>query len=258
MTATHPEQVALGLRDENGALRIGLVSAFPPGKNSLNEFGWHVVNALAEKDDVAEVILFADETDSGAPTPITGVTPVVCWSFNKVTNLAVALIGRAVFFLSWSAVTALFPAVEQRDEAGEASGGLLLGGLAVVGSLCTFMVIMATVVGDKVFTSALGDAYAGVGHLLVTYAIATSLFTLANLIVSHHPLTGRVLEAGILLAGGVLQTALLLMWNSTPEVVVQDQLIAMGILLAAVSATTVLVKHEPQSQPTQHVERVES
>jgi O-antigen/teichoic acid export membrane protein len=171
---------------------------------------------------------------------------------------AVALIGRAVFFLSWSAVTALFPAVAQRDEAGEASGGLLLGGLAVVGGLCSFMVLMAWIVGDRVFTFALGDAYAGVGHLLVQYAIATSLFTMANLIVSHHLSTGRVLEAWILLAGGVLQTTLLLIWNSTPEVVVVDQLIAMAILLVAVAASTVLVKHTPSSHSAPTLERVEA
>jgi hypothetical protein len=87
MATTDATTVELGLPGDLGPLRIGFVSAFPPGKNSLNEFGWHVVNALAEKDDIAEVVLFADATESGPPTPIEGVTSRVSWTFNKVTNV---------------------------------------------------------------------------------------------------------------------------------------------------------------------------
>ena len=63
------------------SLRIGFVSAFPPGRNSLNEFGFHMVSKLADKSVVAEVLLYADDTDAGRPQVIDGVTPVVCWKF---------------------------------------------------------------------------------------------------------------------------------------------------------------------------------
>ena len=33
-------------------LRIGVVTAFPPGRNSLNEFGFHLVKHLAQQDEV--------------------------------------------------------------------------------------------------------------------------------------------------------------------------------------------------------------
>ncbi len=68
-------------------LRIGVVSAFPPGRNSLNEFGLHLVKHLSRSDEVSEVVLYADETDAGAPTPMPGVTAIPCWRFNSVTNL---------------------------------------------------------------------------------------------------------------------------------------------------------------------------
>ena len=67
--------------------RIGVVSAFPPGKNSLNEFGWHMVTNLAPKDEVASVVLYADETADGAPTPVEGVDTEVCWEFNDIRNV---------------------------------------------------------------------------------------------------------------------------------------------------------------------------
>lgn len=40
--------------------RIALVSAFPPGKQSLNEYGLHLAKGLATRPDVAEVIVIAD------------------------------------------------------------------------------------------------------------------------------------------------------------------------------------------------------
>jgi glycosyltransferase involved in cell wall biosynthesis len=40
--------------------RVALVSAFPPGTLSLNEYGLHFARYLAEHPDVAEVIVFAD------------------------------------------------------------------------------------------------------------------------------------------------------------------------------------------------------
>ena len=65
---------------------IGVVTAFPPGKNSLNEFGWHFVTNLAPKREVAEVVLYADQTDAGRPTQVDGVRNEVCWEFNSWKN----------------------------------------------------------------------------------------------------------------------------------------------------------------------------
>ncbi len=45
----------------NTKRRIGLVSAFPPGQRSLNEYGLHFARHLAERSDVAEVVVLADK-----------------------------------------------------------------------------------------------------------------------------------------------------------------------------------------------------
>ena len=68
-------------------LRVGVVTAFPPGRNSLNEFGYHLVRHLAAKPEVCEVVLYADETDAGPPQEVDGVTAVPCWRFNSARNL---------------------------------------------------------------------------------------------------------------------------------------------------------------------------
>jgi len=147
---------------------------------------------------------------------------------------AVALVGRAVFFLSWSAVTALFPAVAQRQEAGESADGLLKGGIAVVGGMCAVMTLGAWIGGDFFFKSVLGEGYADATPLLTKYAIATSMFAIANVVATHHLSSGRYRESWILLAGGIFQTGLLLSLHSNMQQVVNDQLIAMGLLMIIV------------------------
>ncbi len=68
-------------------LRIGVVSAFPPGRNSLNEYGFHLVRHLSRLEEVNEVIVYADETENGTPAPLDQVTFVPSWRFNDLRNM---------------------------------------------------------------------------------------------------------------------------------------------------------------------------
>ena len=163
---------------------------------------------------------------------------------------AIALIGRAVFFLSWSAVTTLFPAVAQRDERGQGSNDLLLVGVGVVGGACALMTGAIAVGGDRFFTGVFGPEYAGVQHLLVQYAIATSFFAIANLIVTYHLSANRAIESRLLVVGAFIQTVLLLSNHHSLSAVLVDQLIAMGVLLVAVVATTLMVRPRPSQVST--------
>jgi len=66
--------------------RVGVITAFPPGRNSLNEFGFHLVTHMAANDQLDRVVVFADETSEGAPLAIEGTAAVVSWRFNALTN----------------------------------------------------------------------------------------------------------------------------------------------------------------------------
>ncbi|MEZ4865135.1 MAG: glycosyltransferase [Caldilineaceae bacterium] len=84
-------------------LRIGLVTTYPPGTGSLNEYAFHFVRALRHKPEVEEIILFVDElpagqnydaSDSTAPLYADATTLaqaplqfVPCWRFNSNINL---------------------------------------------------------------------------------------------------------------------------------------------------------------------------
>jgi len=64
---------------------IAIVTAFPPSAGSLNEYGFHLVNAFAQRDDIEKVIVIGDKYDSGAPeldlSPKVDVRRV--WRFNS-------------------------------------------------------------------------------------------------------------------------------------------------------------------------------
>ena len=73
----------------NPSRRIALVSAFPPGRLSLNEYGLHLAKELAVRSDVDAVIVLADHLL--APLPELDLGPKVeirrVWKFNSVGTL---------------------------------------------------------------------------------------------------------------------------------------------------------------------------
>lgn len=150
---------------------------------------------------------------------------------------AIALVGRAVFFLSWSVATTLFPAAAQRSERGEATDNLLYAGLGVVALMGIAFVIGARFLGGPVLGRVFGPEYADVSTPLAWYAFATSLFAMANLIVSHHLSMGRRRESFVLVGGALVQTFLLVLGRSDIDSLISAQVTAMAILLAAVAAS---------------------
>ncbi|MGC0368180.1 glycosyltransferase involved in cell wall biosynthesis [Microbacterium sp. SLBN-111] len=88
-----PRQGA-GSLDRALRLRIGVVTAFPPGRNSLNEYGYHLVRHLSRLEEVSDVVVYRDETDAGEPAPLDRVAFEPSWTFNDVRT--VPRVARAV------------------------------------------------------------------------------------------------------------------------------------------------------------------
>jgi len=147
---------------------------------------------------------------------------------------AVALIGRAVFFLSWSVATVVFPVVALRHAKGESGHRVLAGGVVAVLGIGATCVVGALLFGGPVLGIVLGPDYSGLSVPLAVYALSTTLFAVASLIASQHLATGRIRESWVVLAGAGLQVALLLLWHNSIAQLIGAQLVAMSVLLAAV------------------------
>ena len=64
---------------------IAIVTAFPPSAGSLNEYGFHLVNAYIARTDIEKIIVIADKFDGNTPELDLGPKVEVkrVWSFNS-------------------------------------------------------------------------------------------------------------------------------------------------------------------------------
>ncbi len=89
--ALAPETNRQAASADSRPLRIGVITAYPPGRNSLNEFGFHLVNHLVRNASVSSVVVFSDDNDGGTPPAlddaIAGVEYVPAWGFNDLKNV---------------------------------------------------------------------------------------------------------------------------------------------------------------------------
>ena len=71
-------------------MTLAVVTTFPPGRGTLNEYGYHLVRALSSKVELRELILLVDELPDGASyPPIAAQVPVriqPCWRFGDWRN----------------------------------------------------------------------------------------------------------------------------------------------------------------------------
>ena len=161
---------------------------------------------------------------------------------------AVALVGRLVFIAGWSIVTVVFPSLASGSA--EASGRLLLmavGAAALVGGMLS---IGAFVLGDTLIRAMVGENYADAGHLLGPYALATTLFVVANLLAVSDLAAGRRLLPALVAAGAIAQTVLLVLIAPRGIAwIVNGQLAAMAVL-TVVLASALVTRRRCEISPT--------
>ena len=66
-------------------MRIALVTAFPPSRQGLNEYGFHIADQLRQHPGLDLTILGDDLTEPGEELP--GFCVIRCWGFNRIDNL---------------------------------------------------------------------------------------------------------------------------------------------------------------------------
>lgn len=144
---------------------------------------------------------------------------------------ALALIGRIVFFATWSVTTALFPIVAQKQQKKENHRYLLVSGLTLVGSVSAVIILMAwwqpTLIIDILF----GAAYQEMAPLLWLYAVATGIYSLANVVINYRLSADNSFGAYIGVAGGIAQVICLSIWHDSLQQVIFIQIGLMSTLL---------------------------
>jgi O-antigen/teichoic acid export membrane protein len=152
---------------------------------------------------------------------------------------AVALVGRLVFIAGWSIVTVVFPSLASGSD--EANGQLLLKAVGAAALAGGTLSVGAFVAGDRLIGAMVGDDYAAAGHLLGPYALATTLFVVANLLAVSDLAAGLLLLPGIIAVGAIGQTVLLVLVAPRGITsIVYGQLVAMAALAIVLGTTTIM------------------
>ena len=144
---------------------------------------------------------------------------------------SLALLGRAVFFATWIIVTMLFPKVIEREKRGESHQHLFWNAFAIVGLIGTFIVATCFLLDDFIIHVAFGSQYQSIAHLLWMYALSTTLFACANVVVYYNMSLENYLPVWISVAAGIIQIASISLFHQSLEIVIQVQLIIMAVLL---------------------------
>ncbi|WP_421807614.1 glycosyltransferase [Flagellimonas sp.] len=72
-------------------MKLAIVTAYPPSKVTLTEYGYHLVKHFRLQDEVSEIVLLTDKTE--APKDLSfeeegcPITVKECWNFNDLKNL---------------------------------------------------------------------------------------------------------------------------------------------------------------------------
>jgi O-antigen/teichoic acid export membrane protein len=146
---------------------------------------------------------------------------------------ALALIGRIVFFATWSVVTTMFPIVAQKQKMGEPHGHLLWGSLGIVVAVSTPIVLLTLSVPNEVVSILFGKQYLSVAPLLWLYALATSLYALANVVINYRLSLGMGRETGFAIGAGVAQVLGIILFHQTLTQVVFVQVVVMAVLFVS-------------------------
>jgi O-antigen/teichoic acid export membrane protein len=144
---------------------------------------------------------------------------------------ALALIGRIVFFATWSVVTVLFPIVAQKHKKGEKHRHLLYISLGLVGLVSGIILATTLIIPQFIVNVLFGEAYLSVAPMLWRYALATAVYALANVIITYRLSTDNGFGSVIAVLGGVAQVVLLWLFHASLLQVVMVQIGLMSTML---------------------------
>lgn len=152
-------------------------------------------------------------------------------SYDAGLYAALALIGRAVYFVTWMFVMILLPKVVEAHKNGLPHASLLYSNLKSIGILCLTIVLGCFLFPKLAVSILFGEAYLDVAYLLGPYAVATSLFALANVFVYYSLSLSKYKPVFLASVFGILQVSGIIFLHDSLLQVVLVQIGLMSIHL---------------------------
>lgn len=144
---------------------------------------------------------------------------------------SLALIGRVVYFVAWMFVMLLLPKVIQFKKEGKNTQPILIQYVLYIALLSTVIVTGTYVFPKTIVHLMFGDNYVAIAPLLWKYALATSIFAIANIFAYYFLSIEKYFPVVVSAVLGLTQIGLIVLFHNSLEQVVEMQIIAMLILL---------------------------
>ena len=144
---------------------------------------------------------------------------------------SLALIGRVVYFVAWMFVMLLLPKVLTLQKEGKNTQPILIKYVGYIVALSAIIVATTYFFPNLVVNLMFGEDYLSIAPLLWKYALATSIFAIANIFAYYFLSINTYTPVVISALLGFTQIILIVMFHKSLEQVVEMQIISMVILL---------------------------
>ncbi|MFB0904318.1 MAG: sugar isomerase [Nonlabens sp.] len=157
-------------------------------------------------------------------------------SYDAGLYASLALIGRAVYFVTWMFVMLLLPEVLQNRKEGKNPIPVLKKYIGYI-TLLSFVIVSFTFVFPEIAVHLLfGTPYISISSLLGWYALATSFFALANVFAYYFLSLDHYIPIVITALFGTLQVVFIMLFHdSLLEVVMVQVYVMAGLLVVQIS-----------------------
>jgi O-antigen/teichoic acid export membrane protein len=144
---------------------------------------------------------------------------------------SLALIGRVVYFLSWTFIMLLLPKVIGLKKEGKNPSPILFRYVGYI-SIISILIITACVSFPQFIISIMfGGEFTEISPLLWKYALATSMFAVSNIFAYYYLSLDKYVPVILSAIIGLLQVFLIVFFHDSLDQVVKMQIVAMIILL---------------------------
>ncbi len=144
---------------------------------------------------------------------------------------SLALIGRAVYFVTWMFIMLLLPKVIEAKKKGQNSTGLLFKNIRYTTILCGAIVLFSFCFPESIVQLLFGSDYIAISPLLWKYALATSFFAISNIFAYYYLSLERYFAVFLCGIFGVLQIVGICWFHESLSQVVNVQIVIMLVLL---------------------------
>jgi O-antigen/teichoic acid export membrane protein len=144
---------------------------------------------------------------------------------------ALALIGRVVFFGTWTIVTLLFPKVIHREKQGLPHLFLFWQSFAITMGFGLLVILACYILPETIVFVLFGEDYLSIAPLLWMYAIATTLFACANVFAYYYMSLDRYVPVVFSVIAGIIQVIGIVFYHDTLLQIIMVQIVIMFTLL---------------------------